>query len=493
MGREPHSQCQKCTPPEFWRDPNGNGSPFAIEHIAHARVGALPPATLSRNSMSFRFFQCLPVLGSLAITLSAAQSGCTQSAPPAERTAASPAATRGPLVIPAPAAMAPTTATPEEQRAFMLSSARAAWTYVSREVTPIGFVGATKNYQYLTVWDMASELAAAYSARELGFITPAAYQKFVDRTFTSIEKLTLYDNAAFNRMYSAQTGALVDSKGAPSTVGMGWSGLDHGRLFVWLKLVAADDLAFATRAQALVSKLNMSRLVRSGYMQGEEIVTATNEKRGYQEGRVGYEQYAAEGFALWGAPVDSAIDYAYNAKPVVVNGQTIVTDARGGDVMTSEPFVMMGLELGWKTDTWRNLSLAVLAAQEARWKQTGIVTMVSEDAIPVPPAYFYYYLLYHEGTPFVVTTVRGVANDSFPRWVSAKAAFGFHALAPTNYTWTALQAVKNGGNASGWTAGVYEGTKKSTDTYNLNTAAIVLESAAYMKRGCAFIQKTCVK
>ena len=375
----------------------------------------------------------------------------------------------------------------------MLKSARAGWSYVAREVTPIGFVGATKNYQYLTVWDMASEFAAAYSARELGFITPAAYRKFVDRTLTSMEKLTLYDNAAFNRMYSAQTGALVDSKGEPSQVGMGWSGLDHGRLFVWLKLVANDEPAFASRAQAIVSKLSMPRLVRNGYMQGEEISAKSGEHRAYQEGRVGYEQYAAEGFALWGAPVDSAIDFAYNSKPVVVNGQTIVTDIRGGDVMTSEPFVMMGLELGWKNDTWHNLSLAVLAAQEARWKQTGIVTMVSEDAIPVPPAYFYYYLLYHEGTPFVVTTVSGAVSDSFPRWVSAKAAFGFHALAPSNYTWTALQAVKYGGSASGWTAGVYEGTKNSTQTFNLNTAAIVLESAAYMKRGCAFIQRTCPK
>ena len=437
------------------------------------------------------------------MTLTAAQSSCEQDAHAvsdsklAQRVALanspSGAGVRGTLMLPTPAASVPSTVPPAEQRAFMLKSAKAGWNYVAREVTSLGFVGATKNYQYLTVWDMASELAAAYSARELGLITPAAYRKFVNRTLTSMEKLTLFDNAAFNRMYSAQNGALVDSKGEPSDVGMGWSGLDHGRLFVWLKLVANDDSKFGARAQALVSKLNMSRLVKSGYMQGEEISAKTIGHRAYQEGRVGYEQYAAEGFALWGAPVDSAINFAFNSKPVVVNGQTIVTDTRGGDVMTSEPFVMMGLELGWKNDTWRNLSLAVLAAQEARWKQTGIVTMVSEDAIPVPPAYFYYYLLYHEGTPFVVTTVSGATADSFPRWVSAKAAFGFHALAPSNYTWTALQAVKYGGNPSGWTAGVYEGTKKPTRSFNLNTAAIVLESAAYMKRGCAFIQKTCPK
>ena len=449
-----------------------------------------------------RFASRWPALTTLVLTLTAAQTQCQGTANDAKSTdgVASARSSPGSDVAPVgarilqlrpPVAAAPPPVTPAEQRAFMLRSARAAWTYVTREITPKGFVGATKNYQYLTVWDMASEFAAAYSARELGFINRAQYKAFVNRTLTSVEQLSLYDGAAFNRMYSAQTGEMVDSKAQPSTVGMGWSALDHGRFFVWLKLVAKDDPTFAPRIQAIVSKLDMTRLVKSGYMQGEEISAKTDEHRAYQEGRVGYEQYAAEGFALWGAKVDSALDFAVNGRPVTVNGQTIITDARAGDVMTSEPFVMMGLELGWKNDTWRNLALAVLAAQEARYKETGIVTMVSEDAIPVPPAYFYYYLLYHDGKPFVVTTVSGAASDSFPRWVSAKAAFGFHALAPSAYTWQALQTVKYGGSTDGWTAGVFEGTKNSTKTYNLNTAAIVLEAAAYSKRGCAFTQATC--
>ena len=450
--------------------------------------------------MSYRrFFARWPALATLVMSLTAAQTQCQQDradkAPShgASAAVASGGARRAALQLPAQAPSLAPPATPAQQRAFMIRSARAGWNYVSREITPIGYVGATKNYQFLTVWDMASELAAAWSARELGFINRAQYTKFVNRILTSIEKAPLYDNAAFNRMYSAKTGLMVDSKAEPTTVGMGWSALDHGRLFVWLKLVGNDEAAFAPRTQAIVSRLDMARLVKDGYMQGEEISAKTNEHRAYQEGRVGYEQYAAEGFALWGAKVDSALDFSINGKPVVVNGQTIITDGRGGDVMTSEPFVMMGLELGWKTETWRNLSLAVLAAQEARFKETGIVTMVSEDAIPVPPAYFYYYLLYHEGKPFVVTTVSGATSDSFPRWVSAKAAFGYHALAPSAYTWQALQTVKYGGSTSGWTAGVFEGTKNSTKTFNLNTAAIVLESAAYMKRGCAFIHKTCPK
>lgn len=431
-------------------------------------------------------------LAALAILLVAAEIGCAQQKPAAAPDSAA-APSRAMLVVPAPGAFAPVKATPAVQRAFMLRSARAGWNYVTREVTSAGFIGATKTYPYLTIWDMASALAAARSARELGFINRTQYRRFVNRTLTSIEKLALYDNAAYNRMYDARNGAMVDAKAEPSTIGMGWSALDHGRFLVWMKIVAQDDPTFAKRIEAVVARLDMNRLVKDGYMQGEEIGSTNAQKRAYQEGRVGYEQYAAEGFALWGAKVDAARDFGMNGKPVTVGGQTIITDVRGGDVMTSEPFVMMGLELGWKGDHWKNLSLAVLAAQEARFKETGIVTMVSEDAIPLPPAYFYYYLLYHNGTPWVVTTVSGVASDTFPRWVSAKAAFGYHALAPTAYTWDALQAVKYGGSSAGWTAGVYEGTRKSTGTFNLNTAAIVMEAAAYMKRGCPFIVTVCPK
>jgi hypothetical protein len=39
---------------------------------------------------------------------------------------------------------------------------------------------------------------------------------------------------------------------------------------------------------------------------------------------------------------------------------------------------------------------------------------------------------------------------------------------------------------------VYESTGRATKQYNLNTAAVVLESAAYVQRGgCPFIQKVC--
>src|ERR1700738_516331 len=117
--------------------------------------------------------------------------------------------------------------------------------------------------------------------------------------------------------------------------------------------------------------------------------------------------------------------------------------------------------------------------------------MVSEDALHDPPTFFYYYLLYRNGKSFVVTTPGGKEGASYPRWVSAKAAFGYHALAPGEYTWRAVKAVQPGSGKGGWSAGVYEGTQHSARAYNLNSAAIVLESAAYFDRGCAFIETSC--
>lgn len=445
-----------------------------------------------------RSFSRWPAVATLFISITGASSRCqADSAGAAGSPMGSPSALNGQAagtqVPPMPQPRALDSASLEEQRDFMRQSARSAWSFVARSMSAdAGFVGATDTYPYMTVWDMASTLASIHSARQLGLITPQQYQSAMSRAFGTIEKMSLYDKAAFNKLYGSSTGAMVDRSNARSDRGYGWSVLDHGRLLIWLKILAANDTAYTARAQAVVNRLDMKRLIRDGYLQGEDLDPSTGKDRRYQEGRIGYEQYAAEGFALWGARAERALDFNANGKPVKINDQTVLADTRGNDLLTSEPFVMMGLELGWTNPIWHNLSLAVLAAQEARFKQTGIITMVSEDAIPDPPAYFYYYLLYHNGKSFVVTSPLGVMDQSYPRWVSAKAAFGYHALAPSDYTWRALQTVKWGATPDrGWTAGVYEGTRKSTRAFNLNTAAIVLESAAYYERGCPLIQPSC--
>lgn len=447
----------------------------------------------------------LPGMVALAITVLGARGQCQSgtgrpaggaTSPPqpgSARTVVAPSSAGAIVPVSAQTATAEMlTISPDTQREFLLRSARTAWAFVQRETSPAGFIGATETYPYMTVWDMASSFAAAQSALDLDIIDQPHYRAFIDRALTTIEGMPLYDGAAFNKLYASRSGAMVDRSLKASTQGYGWSVLDHGRMLVWLRIIAARDSSFAARTQAIVSRLNMGRLVQHGYLYGEDLDPESGKTRSYQEGRVGYEQYAAGGFALWGARAEKALSFTTNGKPVTVEGATVLADARGNDLLTSEPFVMQGLELGWTGADWRPLSLAVLAAQEARFRETGIVTMISEDALPVAPAYFYYYLLWHNGKAFVVTNPSGTPSDSFPRWVSAKAAFGYHALAPSDYTWRALQTVKYGATTNrGWAAGVFEGTQTATKTFNLNTAALVLESAAYAVRGCPLIQPTC--
>jgi hypothetical protein len=383
---------------------------------------------------------------------------------------------------------APPPVSDSAQREFLLASARSAWAYVRRNYhATTGFVGATDQYQFVTMWDVGSILGAYLSARELGFITPDDYRGRVSRVLRALEVAALHDGAAFNRLYAAASGRMVGRDHLPTRRGHGWSATDLGRLLVWLKIVATHDREHDAAARRIVARLDLDRIVRDGYLRGEDL-TPRGRRRLFQEGRIGYEQYAAAGFALWGIRAENALDLHANSTPVTVLGHEVLADRRGDDLLTSEPVVMLGLELGWPSSEWESLARGVLAAQEERHRRTGLVTIVSEDAVPRPPAYFYYYLLHHNGDDFVVVTP---SHDVVPwnlRWVSAKAAFAWHALYPSAYTWLALQTVKGAEAPNvGWSAGVYERSKVRVQSNNLNTAAVILESAAYFMRGCPLI------
>jgi hypothetical protein len=202
----------------------------------------------------------------------------------------------------------------------------------------------------------------------------------------------------------------------------------------------------------------------------------------FQEGRIGYEQYAAQGYAWWGADVAHALDLNRNAKPVEVLGVPLLADVRGLDRLNSEPFVLAGMEFGWTPDM-RELALNVLAAQEARFRKTGQLTMVSEDALNVKPHYFYYYCVYCNGKAFVIDVAEpGKFLDS-PRWVSTKASFGWHVLVGSDYTRAVMQEIGKAKSDNAWSSGIFEKSGEATGAHDINTTAVVLEAALYRKLG----------
>lgn len=379
----------------------------------------------------------------------------------------------------APASLRPASLVPAaEERAVYLEAAEAAYGYlVANRAGSTGLVKATENYDHITTWDIGSLILGLYSASELGVADRAETVAWLEQILRTLGEVPLFDDAAYNKSYAASTARPIGTNDRPSSTGKGWSSTDLGRLLIALKVVEqVPELAASARAAA--SRIDFARVVRDGYLHGEEprrsgIIS-------YQEGRLGYEQYAAQGFALWGRPAEAALDLSAHGVPMTVEGQRILRDDRGNELLTSEPFVLMGMEVGWAPEVGE-LANAILDLQRARYESTGQVTIVSEDAIEHPPHYFYYYSVWSDGSPFVVGTHDRQVQG--PRWVSAKAAYAWHALVPDSYTWRAVRAVEPARSAAGWASGIYEGSGRSTGVENLNTAAVILEAALYRERG----------
>lgn len=375
-------------------------------------------------------------------------------------------------------------------RDVFMNAARTAWAYVDGQYNAqTGLVNSVVNYKYATVWDIGSSLLALFSANQLGLLPDADYDQRMRRALRTLTETRLFDNGAFNKNYHTETGRIAGRPGQESATadGYGWSAIDVGRLLLALKVIAANQPQYAAQAQAVAQRIDYGRTVQDGYLRGEDLGPRSRRPRRYQEGRLGYEQYAALGYAAWGHPADKALDIRENAQPRTVLGVPVYADKRGNDLLTSEPFVMYGLEVGW-TPEMRDIAWRVLAAQEARYRQTGSVTIVNEDALNGPP-YFLYYSVLGDGKEFPVSPPDGAPPGPTPRTVSTKGAYGWHALLPSNYTWLAVQKVEGARTSRGWGAGVFEESGRISGGENVNTAAVILEAALYTQRGgCPLIQ-----
>jgi hypothetical protein len=380
----------------------------------------------------------------------------------------------------------------DAETALYLDGARLAWKFVENNTqASTGLSKAHDTYQYVTVWDIASQIGATYSAHELGFIDDANYDGRIRKILATLTTMPLFDGAGFNKFYDSETGQMVDRNDAPSSRGYGWSDTDIGRLLVWLRILAVNQPQYASQAEAIVNRLDMSRLISGGTLRGMELDPNTGARVGFAETGLGYEQYAAAGFALWSHRATSSLNATANAQPVDVMGVTVYTDRRPGARLLSEPYIMMGLEFGWYDPALHDQAQALLDAQQARYDQTGTLTMVSEDAMPEPPYYFYYYSVYDNGRTFAVAGPDASTFVDSPRWVSSKAAFAWRALFPTDYALKVLNAVQPAAiPGDGWGAGVYEGSLAPTGIASLNTSGVILESALYHQKGAPFLDES---
>jgi hypothetical protein len=361
-----------------------------------------------------------------------------------------------------------------------LDSARTAWRYFPRNrQAETGLVDGVQGYGYVTAWDIGSTIAGLVSAERLGLIDAGEFDPWLERLLATLGSMPLYNAELPNREYDTGTARMVDIANRPSGRGSGWSALDIGRLLVWLAIVSRWYPQHADGVRAVVGRWRFERLATGGAMHGTMVRGAGEDLR--QEGRLGYEQYAAAGFALWGVDLPTA--FARDAvREVEVSGVRLHHDTRNLAFLTSDPFILAAIEEGGIDRAFEELTAAVYLAQQRRAEETGVLTAVGEDSIDAPP-WFVYNTVWIDGEAW-----RPVGHDGRPaadrRSLSTKAAFGWWAVFPGDYSARLVAAVRPSlATESGYQAGLYEQDGRVNRALNVNTNAVVLESLLYVQRG----------
>jgi len=280
---------------------------------------------------------------------------------------------------------------------------------------------------------------------------------------------------------------MVDYKNNVSERGVGWSAIDVGRVLVPLNIITWNYPKFMPEVRAIIKQWQLDKLLINGELHGATVDTATNKTQYVQEGRLGYEEYSAKSFNLLGMDVSKSSNYKDYLSYVDIYGIDIPIDKRDPEkfnahnYVVSESYILDGLEYGWDY-TSKEFAYRIFKAQEARFKDTGQVTAVSEDNIKDDP-YFVYNTVYTDGKAWNTITEKGEDASQF-KTISTKAAIGWSILYQTPYRDTLLGAVKQLYDpAKGWYSGYYEVLKKPNIALTANTNAIILEALCFKKFG----------
>jgi len=349
-----------------------------------------------------------------------------------------------------------------------LEHARIAWRYFENNTdATTGLVNSTDNYPSTTMWETGSYFVATMSAQRLGVIERHEAVARISAALETLGTIRLFDDKLPNKAYNVRTGDLVNYANKPVERGLGWSALDIARMISALGHVEANYPELAENTTGLMARWHLSDMVEDGQLIGGNMIDG--KLRRDQEGRVGYEQYAAKAMMLFGFDMARAYDAQRHLMAREVEGQPIPVDDRLHRNITpaftvSEPYLFDGLEFGFDARSHR-FATSIYAAQEARYNETGILTV------------------WGGGAPWAVMTFSGDRLDS-RRTVTTKVAFAWDALFGTDYTRELVAAIAPLGDVErGWPEGIYEIDGSTNSSVTVNTNAVVLAALAFRAHG----------
>jgi len=362
-----------------------------------------------------------------------------------------------------------------------------AWTYFrNNTIEDTGLVNSVDGYTAATLWDTSSYMLALVSARDLDIVDDDEFDSRLRKLLNTLAKIPLFEDRLPNKSYSTTTASMATYDNKPTDRGVGWSAIDIGRVMVPFNILVWNYPEYTELVNEVLSGWDIAAISVNAEMIGADI-DEDNNTLYLQEGRLGYEEYAAKSLVLAGLDFSEAVDYSRYFEYVEIDGVEVGTDLRTPDkfdainFVVSEPYVLDGIEYGWDRYS-RSLAYSVYQAQEARFKRTGKLTAVSEDNIDQAP-YFVYNTVFADGKAWNAVTETGEDASEF-KTLSSKAAIGWYALYETPYTDALFEKIKdNFDSDKGWFAGIYEESGKQNKALTANTNAIILESLRYIELG----------
>jgi len=280
---------------------------------------------------------------------------------------------------------------------------------------------------------------------------------------------------------------------------IGWSAIHLGRLLIWLRIVRERYSEFAEYVDKAVLRWNFCDVIdEEGALYGGIKVEGRLLK--FQEGRLGYEEYAAKGFQLWGFKTEKASKIE-PYKTVKIYGIEIPYDARDPrktgtmNPLVSLPFLLYGMEFQWEEGSedhapfpMKEIAERIYKVQEARYLKEGIFTARTDHQLKGPP-YFVYDTIFALGYPWNTIADDGTYMKE-KALVATKAAFGIWALWKTPYSDKLIKVVSSLYDLDrGWYEGRNELTGKYEEAITCSTNALVLESLLYKVKGKLFRDK----
>ncbi|MEM7587255.1 MAG: DUF3131 domain-containing protein [Acidobacteriota bacterium] len=318
-----------------------------------------------------------------------------------------------------------------------MAAAKIAWRYFENNTqSETGLVNSVNGFASTTLWDQASYILGLVSAYRLGIVGQEEFDIRIVKVLDSMARMELFDGKLPNKVYNTQTLAMTDYTNKVIENGIGWSAIDIARVLVPLNVIVWNFPEHGRKVKAIVEAWDFDAMLKDGAMIGARV-SDEGETELVQEGRLGYEEYAARSMNLMGFDSLAALRFDDYLRFINIYDQKIAYDSRSHaeyhahNYVVSEPYILTAVEFGFDANS-RELAWRVYRAQEERYKATGIETAVSEDNVDVAP-YFVYNTVFSNGKPWNAIAEDGT-DQSHLRTMSTKAVFGWDALYNTRYT-----------------------------------------------------------